>query len=151
LLWVVLQQVPEWSVEGLRALGGLFYIYLAIRLVRTAGTQLAPDMLDVEFNRSYWQAVVAVWITPVAYINWAVIGVPALLTYAEQSLAHVIAFLVGFYAVWVGGLAAQIWIVGQADRVLKTRTVYLVYAGSILLVGFGIYQIWLGLSNILGT
>jgi threonine/homoserine/homoserine lactone efflux protein len=149
LLWVVLQQVPDWSVEGLRTLGGLFYIYLAIRLVRSARTTLTPEMLDVELKRSYWQAVLAVWITPAAYINWSVIGVPALLTYADQSLAHVTAFLVGFYAVWVGGLAAQIWIVGQADRVLEARTVYLVYGGSMLLVAFGIYQIWLGLSNII--
>ncbi len=147
-LWVVLQQVPDWSVDGLRAVGGFFYIYLAVRHVRTARTQLTPDMRDVEFKRSYWQAVVAVWITPVAYINWAVIGVPALLTYAEQSVASVILFLVGFYAVWVGGLAVQIWIVGQADRVLEARTVYLVYGGSVLLVAFGFYQIWLGLSNI---
>jgi len=151
LLWVVLQQVPDWSVNGLRTLGGFFYIYLAIRLFRTASTQLTPDMLDVEFKRSYWQAILAVWITPAAYINWAVIGVPALIAYAEESLAHVILFLVGFYAVWVGGLAAQIWIVGQADRILKTRTVYLVYAGSVLLVGFGIYQIWLGIGALIGT
>lgn len=105
----------------------------------------------MELKRSYWQAVLAVWITPAAYINWGVIGVPALLAYAELSLAHVIAFLVGFYAVWVGGLAVQIWIVGQADRVLEARTVYLVYGGSMLLVAFGVYQIWLGLSNIIAA
>jgi len=151
LFWVVLQQVPDWSVEGLRTLGGFFYIYLAIRLFRNARTQLTPDLLKVEFKRSYWQAVLAVWISPAVYINWSVIGVPAMLTYAEQSPAQVIMFLVGFYVVWVGGLAAQIWIVGQADRVLETRTAYLVYGGSVLLVGFGIYQIWLGLSNLVGT
>lgn len=151
LLWVILQQVPDWSVDGLRALGGLFYIYLAIRLARTARAQLTPDMLDVERKRSYWQAVVAVWITPAVYINWSVIGVPALLNYSEQSAMAAIIFLVGFYAVWVVGLAAQIWLVGQADRVLATRTVYLVYAGSVLLVAFGIYQIWLGAGNVVSS
>jgi len=84
------------------------------------------------------------------YINWSVIGVPALLGYAEQSVAHAVVFLIGFYLVWVGGLAVQIWLVGQADRVLDTRTVYLVYGGSTLLIGFGIYQILLGLSNLMG-
>ncbi len=151
IVWVILQQIPDWSVDGLRILGGLFYIYLAVRLYRTARVRLTREMLDVELKRSYWQAVLAVWITPAAWINWSVIGVPALLTYSAQGLIFAIAFLVGFYVFWVGGLAGQIWLVGQADRLFEARTVYIVYVGSLMLVGFGIYQIWLGIGNLLAT
>lgn len=151
LLWFVLQQIPDWSVSGLRTLGGFFYIFLAIRLTRTARARLTPDMLEVERKRSYWQAVTAVWISPAVYINWSVIGIPALLSYGEQSALHAVLFLVGFYFVWVGGLSLQIYLVGQAGRVLQERTTYLVYAGSLLLVGFGMYQIWIGLRGLVGT
>lgn len=151
LLWFVLQQIPDWSVNGLRILGGFFYIFLAVRLTRTARARLTPDMLEIERKRSYWQAVTAVWISPAVYINWGVIGIPALLSYGDQSALHAALFLVGFYLVWVGGLALQLYLVGQAGRVLQERTTYLVYAGSLLLVGFGIYQIWIGLRGLVGT
>lgn len=149
LLWVVVRQFPPWAVDILRTLGGLFYLYLAFILLRSARKKLDTDLLDAELRRSFWQAIVAVWLTPNIYINWTIIGIPALIEYAGQSTWHAALFLLGFYALWVPGLGLQIFLVGQANRLFPKGRFYLILAGSLLLTGFGIYLIWNGATSLL--
>jgi threonine/homoserine/homoserine lactone efflux protein len=138
VLWLLLRQFPEWAVNVLRTIGGLFYLYLAVGLIRSARRVLAPERLDSEFRRTYRQAVAAIWITPNVYINWSLIGIPALLNYAQQSAIHAALFLIGFYLVWVGGLGLQILLAAQAGRLPPRSVSYLVIGGSLVLVGFGL-------------
>src|SRR5574341_1836765 len=144
LIWLTLQQVPDVALDVLHIIGGLFYIYLAVGLIRRANRTVDVRTIADSPQRSFWQAITAIWITPQVYINWSEIGVPALLAYSEQSPWHETAFLAGFYALWVTGLAAQIIIFGQAGKLNQTATHYLAIAASLLLVGFGVCQCWLG-------
>ncbi len=151
LLWFVLQQFPDWAVHTLRLLGGLYYFYLARGLVRLARQPPEQDLERAESRRSFVQAIGAVWITPNVYINWSIIGIPALLAYAAESTLHAAMFLIGFYALWVPGLAIQIFIFGQAKRVSYGGSRALILLGSLLLAAFGAYQLWLGVSGLLGS
>jgi threonine/homoserine/homoserine lactone efflux protein len=148
-LWLLVRQLPDWGLEGLRIAGGLFYLHLAIGLFRGARRSLSPEALGAQSRQSYRQAVVAIWISPNVYINWGSIGIPALLGYSEQSAAHAALFLIGFYVVWVGGLGLQIVVAGQAGRFPPRSRTVLAGAGSLLLVGFGLRQVWLGMTRLL--
>src|SRR5574341_1136356 len=112
----------------------------AVCSIRRANQTVDVRTIADSPQRSFWQAITAIWITPQVYINWSEIGVPALLAYSEQSPWHETAFLAGFYALWVTGLAAQIIIFGQAGKLNQTATHYLAIAATLLLVGFGVCQ-----------
>jgi len=151
LLWMVLRQLPAWSIDMLRLTGGLFYIYLAYSIVRRAQQPVQADkVLANAPRRTFGQAIMAVWVSPQIYINWSIIGIPALLAYAAQSPWYMVAFLLGFYLFWVGGLALQIMVVGQAGKISSNANTYIVVVAALLLVGFGLYQLWLGATNLLG-
>jgi len=150
LVWSVLLQLPERALEVLRVTGGLFFFYLAYVLFRNARRMRSlNERVASAPNRSFWQAVLSIWISPQVYINWTAIGIPALLGYSKQSLWHGIIFLVSFYTLWVGGLAAQIILFGQAGKINVQVSNVLIILASLLLVGFGIYQIWLGITGLL--
>ncbi len=148
-LWLVLRQLPGWTVDVLRVTGGLFYGYLAYGLIRSARRPAREAGLQSSNSKTFWQAITAIWVTPNVYINWSIIGVPALLAYAEQSTVQVIAFVAGFYLVFVVGLALQIFVAGQAGKISSQANIYLIAAAALFLFGFGIYQSWLGLTSLL--
>jgi len=152
LVWLVLRQLPEQAIDVLRVTGGLFFFYLAYILYRNAHRmQAVNERVASAPNRTFWQAVVSIWISPQVYVNWTAIGIPALLGYAEQSLWRGLAFLGFFYLLWVGGLAAQIILFSQAGRINEQANQIAIMLASLLLVGFGIYQIWLGAKGFLSV
>lgn len=151
LIWLLLRQLPNWTLNGLYLTGGLFYIYLAYGLIRSARQQVSQATLEIAPRRTFWQAITAVWITPQIYISWSIIGIPALLGYGAQSSWYAAGFLVGFYLFWIGGLALQIIVAGQAGKFSGRTNAYLIAIAALLLVGFGIFQFWIGATNLLGS
>jgi len=154
LVWLVLRQLPDQTLDILRVTGGLFFLYLAYLLFRNTSrmqTVTVGERIADAPNRTFWQAVVSIWISPQAYINWTAVGIPALLGYTDQAVWRGIAFLVSFYLLWIGGLAVQIALFGQAGKINTQANDIVVMAASLLLTGFGIYQVWLGVAKLLGT
>ena len=148
LIWLVLRQLPDWSVNALRIGGGLFYVYLAYGLIRNSRQQLSEEVFESAPRRTFGQAITAIWVTPQVYINWSIIGVPAILGYAVQSTRHVVGFLTGFYVIWIGGLALQIILIGQAGKLSSQANRYLIFIAALLLVAFGIYQFSIGATAV---
>jgi threonine/homoserine/homoserine lactone efflux protein len=148
VLWFLLARLPGAVIEILRIAGGIFFIYLGVNLIRRLRNPSMRAGRSNEVRRSLLQAIFAVWITPNVYVNWGIVGVPALISYAEESTATAVAFLAGFYVFWVAGLALQIFIAGQAGKVSAEAPRLLVYIGSLLLFGFGVFQIWQGIDNV---
>lgn len=151
LMWMVLQQLPASVVNLLRIVGGVFYLYLAYHIVVNVQKEIRREDLRNTPQRSFLQAIAAVWVTPAVYVNWSTIGVPAMLLYAEQSAGRVVGFLLGFYLLWVGGLALQIYLVGKAGDLNPNANKALIYLAVSLLVWFGLYQLWIGGSTIFGA
>jgi threonine/homoserine/homoserine lactone efflux protein len=149
-VWLLLSRLPEWTIHVLQFSGGLFFIYLASVLYRRA--RVAPvsaDTLPNAPDHSFRQAVTSIWINPQVYINWGIIGVPALLNYSEQSVWHAAAFLFFFYVIWVGGLALQIILFGTLGTINQRANTSIIILASVLLLCFGIYQIWIGITTLL--
>jgi len=149
LLWLILRQMPGEAVRMLRIVGGGFYVYLAIGLIRNSTRIVDSDAVRNTERRSFWQAITAIWVTPQVYINWSLIGIPALMAQADESVSNAAAFLLGFYFVWVGGLAVQITVMSQAGRLDPNITRLLMTAGGLILIGFGVYQVWIGARGLL--
>lgn len=151
LIWLVLSQLPEWTLNVLRIGGGLFYAYLAYRLVRHARNPVDEDVLEEVPRRTFREAIAAIWVSPQIYINWSVIGMPALLAYADQSVWHATGFIAGFYVFFVAGLAVQIFLAGQAGRISPRANTAVLVAAALFLTAFGVYQLWIGAGNLLGA
>jgi threonine/homoserine/homoserine lactone efflux protein len=152
LVWLALRQLPAQAIDALRITGGLFFFYLAYILFRnTRRMQAVHEKVATAPNRTFWQAVLAIWISPQVYINWTAIGVPALLRYTEQAVWQGIAFLVFFYVLWVVGLAAQIILFSQAGRINVQANNIVIAAASLLLVGFGMLQIRTGVTGLMSN
>ncbi len=150
MVWLVLRQMPSSAINVLQITGGLFFFYLAFVLFRNVRSiQISEEAVVNAPHRTFWQAVTAIWISPQVYINWTIIGIPALLAYTEESTWHGFAFLLFFYLLWIGGLAVQIMLFSQAGKISERANAYLVLIGSLLLFGFGFYQIWLGFTGLI--
>lgn len=148
LVWLVLRQLPDDAIDFLRISGGLFFIYLAMVLFRGARRmQKMPAATPAAApSRTFLQAVTAIWVAPQVYINWTAIGIPALLGYLQEAIWRAVAFLLFFYVLWIGGLATQIVLFSQAGKINPQANNYLIMIASLLLVGFGVYQIKLGVT-----
>jgi threonine/homoserine/homoserine lactone efflux protein len=152
LVCLVLRQLPDRAIEVLRITGGLFFFYLAYVLFRNARRMQAVDeKVAAAPNRTFWQAILAIWVSPQVYITWTAIGIPALLHYSAQAFWRGVAFLVFFYLLWVGGLAAQIILFSQAGRINTQVNTIAIMVASLLLVGFGIYQIRAGAAGLMSN
>ncbi|MFZ0543905.1 MAG: LysE family transporter, partial [Candidatus Promineifilaceae bacterium] len=94
LVWLALRQLPEDAINILRVTGGLFYFFLAYILFRNVRKRrISKKEIENAPTRSFWQAATTIWISPQVYLNWTVIGVPALLDYSKVSFWHGLAFL----------------------------------------------------------
>ncbi len=161
LVLLLLTQMPEWFLSGLRLVGGFFLIYLAYgayrsssRVVETAvsaqlstGVSLPPS----EPKQSIWQAALMNMLSPNAYIFWSTIAGPIFLEGWRQSAANGLGFLLGFYGSLVGGFMAFVvlfGVVGQANPRLN-RLLGLVSA--VALFAFGLYQLWQGSQTFLAA
>jgi threonine/homoserine/homoserine lactone efflux protein len=152
LVWLVRRQLPDRAIDVLRITGGLFFFYLASVLFWDARRmQVVDERVANAPKRTFWQAVFSIWISPQVYVNWTAIGIPALLDYTEEAVWRWFAFLGSFYLLWVGGLAAQILFFSQAGRINTQANNIVIILASMLLTGFGMYQIWLGANGLLGN
>jgi threonine/homoserine/homoserine lactone efflux protein len=150
LVWLIVSQMPTAVLNILRIIGGFFFFFLAYIVYRNAHREgLDASQLSGVPQGSFWQAVVTVWVSPQVYINWSTIGMPAMLQYVEQSFAAFLLFTVGFYTIWVGGLALEIVLFAQIGRLNPQANRLIFYLAALLLIGFGLYQIWLGATALL--
>lgn len=145
LFLLVLSQLPDKLLSALQVGGGLFMLYLAwgvLKSVRSGGSQAAAE--QDSSPRSLWKASLMNLLNPNVYIFWGTIGAPIVLKAWETSLAWGWGFILVFYAVLIPALAGTIVLFGTVGR-LKASVQRGILAGlALLLVGFGIFQIWHG-------
>jgi hypothetical protein len=86
-------------------------------------------------------------VNPGPYLDWSLVTGPILLSGWRTAPADGICFLVSFYAAIVLTLAATILVSGTA-RALGPRVNRAMLGVSVFaLSGFGLYQLWRGLSG----
>lgn len=145
LVLLVLTTMPPWLEQGLRLIGGLFLLYLAWRAYVAAKTAVSLDPSPATASQqSILEAALMNFLSPNPYLFWATIAGPILLTGWRQSPWVGLSFVLGFYGALIGGFMAFVLLFGVAGRLDARLNRVLGWLSALLLLGFGLYQIWLG-------
>jgi threonine/homoserine/homoserine lactone efflux protein len=159
LMLLVLSQVPAWLQRALYVASGLFLLYLAYSAfvswrnfeLGSASTDM-PGRSDAQSRRdappwhSTLKAATMNAISPGPYLFWGLVGAPILLNAWRQAPTLALGFLLGFYVTIVSSLAGIILLFGTARQLGPRVTRALLGISALALLGFGIYQLWLGLG-----
>jgi threonine/homoserine/homoserine lactone efflux protein len=84
---------------------------------------------------------------PSPYLYWTLVTGPILLNGWRTAPASGIVFLAGFYSAIILCLAAIILLFGTARKLGPRVNRALVGVSALALAGFGLFQLWLGLSG----
>lgn len=150
LVLLVLTQMPQYFLDIIRIVGGLFILYLARGLfleLRHAAPIASPS--DNAARQSFINAAVMNVLNPNPYIFWGVVSGPILLSGWREAPGLGISFLLGFYGTMVCGLAVLIMAFSTAGSMNpKINRLLSLVAGSGLFA-FGAYQIVTGLVAVI--
>jgi threonine/homoserine/homoserine lactone efflux protein len=151
----VLQRVPPIVVQILGLAGGVFVLTLAWGLFKQWRRDMSrhdPQATVAVANtqpiswKGLWRASIVNWLNPNPYVFWTLVGGPTLIAALNQSVWYGVAFLVGMYSVFIGGMLI-IAAVFHFARSLGPRVVRGLLLISIgVLAIFGILLIQRGLS-----
>lgn len=147
LVLLILTQTPDWFRRGLQVVGGVFILYLAWGAYQTF--RRPPEMLAAnpnQGNRSLREATVMNLLNPNPYIFWSTTLGPILLAGWQESPLHGMSFILGFYVAMISIFMGFIILFGTARHLGPRMTRILNGVSALVLLGFGGYQIGLGLS-----
>ncbi|UCG23698.1 MAG: LysE family translocator [Chloroflexota bacterium] len=148
LVLFFLTRTPDWLLRGLRIVGGLFILYLALNALILFRKQQEPETLVTESSgKGLFKAVVTNVLNPNPYIFWSLVAGPILIAAWRESSLYGAGFVVGFYGTLIGGFVALIIIFATAGRLSPRLVRALSGLSTLALIAFGIYQLWSGLSG----
>lgn len=142
VILLLLNQIPDTMTTVLRAVGGIFLVYLAWSSYRQ-WQQAAPTEEEEPSSTpdTLLKAALVNILNPNPYLGWSLVLGPAFLAAWEQSPAYSAALVVAFYGTMVLGLAGTIVLFG-ATRFLKPQARHtLILVSALLLAVLGLYQI----------
>ena len=149
LVLLVLSRIPPSMQHFLHIASGLFLAFLARRAwISWRRDRAGVPVPAASSDRTLLKAVVMNFLSPGPYVYWSLVAGPTLLAGWRDSPANGIGFLVGFYATLVGTLAAIIITFGAVRRFGPRFTHVLLGLSIVALIGFAIYQLWLGIEGI---
>lgn len=145
LVLVLLSQIPPTLVQGLRLVGGVFLLYLAFEAFK-AYRRFEPGATPppASAGGSLWRAAAVNVLGPGPYLGWSLVMGPLFLEGWAKGPASGLAVLAGFYGAMVLALLAMIFLFSAARRLGERVNRALVGLSSLGLLGFGLYQLWLG-------
>lgn len=149
LVLFVLTQTPAWFVNGLRIAGGFFLLYLAWAAYKNTAVDqpLQPDLESAQ--RGVFKAALINALSPNPYIFWATIAGPIFLEGWAQSSWHGFSFIFGFYITLIGGFMSFVALFSVTHRLDPKINRLLNGLAAIALAGFGLFQLWKGISEII--
>ena len=150
LVLLVLTQTPDWFLSVLQILGGLFILYLAW------GAYVAARSVNVTLEKpakatgqNFLKAMLMNALSPGPYLFWGLIAGPIVIEGWRQSPALGLSFVLGFYLTLIGGFATLIILFGTASQLGPRIGKILGFVAAIALLGFGLYQLWRGMSTLI--
>lgn len=149
LCLVVLSQVPDWLKRFLYIAGGLFILYLAYGAY-ISWKNFDPHLPSAEMGnqQGILKAALMNVLSPGPYIFWTLVTGPILIAGWRETPLNGISFLLGFYITMISSLAMIIIVFGSARQLGPKVNRALLGVSSIALFGFGLYQLWLGITGI---
>lgn len=148
---LLLDRVPPSFLLVISLVGGLYVLYLAWGLLKQwrKGSQ---DIAVAESNPSgnLRKAALMNFLSPGPYAFWTLVNGPILLSALKESIWYGIAFLLGFYGIFIGGMVVLAIIFSQARR-LGPKVVRILLLVSIFILSvFGIMLIYRGITGLIG-
>jgi threonine/homoserine/homoserine lactone efflux protein len=148
LMVVILSRLPEWGRTLLYIGGALFILYLA------RGAYVAWRRFDEGTNAvagagigSLLKAATMNLLSPGPYLYWGLVAGPVLVRAWSESPASGVTFLAGFYIAMMATLSGIILLFGTARKIGPRVTRAMLGISAVVLAGFGVYQLWLGISR----
>ncbi len=144
LVLFTLAFLPDWALRSLQIGGGIVLLYLAWE----SYTHLrrppvgSPDARQA--GQSFLKAVLMNGLSPGPYIFWFTIAGPIFRTGYNTDPWLGWAYLIGFGIGLLIGLTAFVLTVGTTRRLNARSQTLINVATTVILAGFGVYQIWAG-------
>ncbi|MGD9900887.1 MAG: LysE family translocator [Calditrichaceae bacterium] len=150
LVLYLLSTMSESFIILLRIGGGLFLFYLGFMAYKSWKVfDVSQTVLTESTQQTLLNAVFVNLLNPAPYLGWSLIMGPLFLDGWNAAPLNGIALIVGFYVTMVLTLAGIIILFGFAQKLGSTVSKTLVGLSSIVLFGFGIYQLWIGINSLL--
>ena len=145
---LVLSQVPLWLQRFLYFAGGLFVLYLAYGAYQT-WKNFDPNIPSTgsATDKSILKAALVNILNPSPYIFWTLVTGPILLKGWRETPVHGLGFIAGFYIAMILSLVTIILLFSRARQLGPKINRILVGVSALALFGFGLYQLWLGITG----
>lgn len=142
-----LSHVPPWWMRALRFVGGLYILWLAVGAWRSCRLSEKRDLGGHSGGQSVFQAAFVNLLNPSAYLYWALVTGPLLISGWREGPSNGVGFLVGFYVAVVASLTGILLTFAYAGQKGEKLNRWLLGASGVALAGFGIYQLALGFAG----
>jgi len=146
LALLLLTRMPDGWDRAMYLVGGCFVLYLAWGAYR-AWRDFDADRLGADpelAGRNVLRAGLMNALSPGPYLFWRLVTGPVLLSAWKVAPRHAVGFIAGFYGAMVAALAALIVVFSTARRFGPRVTRAMLGVSALLLLGFGLSQIWQG-------
>ena len=151
VILLLLDQLSTRFLQVISLVGGMYVLFLAWGLFRQ-WRKGSPDLAGLEGNSpgNLRKAVLMNFLSPGPYTFWTLVNGPILLSALEESIWDGIAFLLGFYGLFIGGMVALAIIFDQARRFGPRVVRGMVLASIVILSVFGVLLIYRGATGLMG-
>ena len=144
LMTFILGQLPPSLLSLIQIAGGCLLLFIAWGAFMQFRTRSGLDLnahttnSDSSWRRVLLTGVLMNFLSPGPWLFWATINGPLLVKAWDASVAHAAAFLIAFYATFLGGLCLWVLVFQRARRVPAKQLRYLILATVVLLTWFGL-------------
>lgn len=144
IVLLVLSNIPSWWLQVLRFVGGAFILYLAVGALRAWRSFDAQGSASSPPRQSVLQAALVNLLNPAPFVYWSLVTGPLLVAGWHETPAKGLSLLIGFYATLLISLGGILLLSAGAGRFGTKIHRGLLGISALVLVGFGLYQIWSG-------
>jgi threonine/homoserine/homoserine lactone efflux protein len=142
----VLNRIPLQFQNFLYLAGGGFVLYLAYgTYISWKNFESIAPAEEQANHQSLFKAALVNILSPGAYIFWSLVTGPILLASWRTTPLYGIAFLVGFYVTFLVCLMLTVFIFSTMQNIGQKVRRAVLGISAVVLFGFGIMQVWLGL------
>jgi threonine/homoserine/homoserine lactone efflux protein len=145
----ILSHVPSAFLQSLQIIGGIYLIYLAVEAIRTYRNYNAEQALQPSSQNTLIKAVVVNLLNPNPYLAWSLVMGPLLIKAWQETPINGVALIAAFYATMVVCLFGTIMLFSAFRNLGAAINRILIGVSGIALGGFGLFEIWTGMSALL--
>lgn len=148
LVLFLLRTIPTELIIGLRIGGGAFLLFLGMQAF-IAWKKVEPLNVSADAKKqTLSRAVLVNLINPSPYLSWSLVMGPWLLQGWQSAPVNGIALIAGFYSTMIIMLAGIVMLFSFAGKLGAKVSKALLLISAIILLLFGIYQLSIGIADL---